>query len=322
MSLQKPPSREGPRRAFVRMLLFLILVLGVGFVVWAAVVNQRIDVVESVEASSIELVDPADVDGLRVNVVTEVGGPIPVILLHDFDIAGGAIWDDVAAGVEGRFKAVRIDLPGYGLSDRLPEEGSGHTVSSLAGVVGAIIEERYDTKVVLVGVGLGGEVAAEIAATNPGPVRALVLVDVDFWPEASWEEIAESLPYFGRAVTHTLKAGGMLGEQTWAPACAEGGWCPNESQAEARRVAQAISGTTDTLYAHLRTLPSALVPSELGEIEVPVAFVWSKSGVVPRESVDRVLERLPDMIVTEVDVWKAHLEAPQNVLNAIEAVGR
>lgn len=322
MSLQKPPSKSEPSRSFARFLVLLILIAGVVVAVWSAVVNQRIDQVENVPASSIELVDAIDVDGRRINVVADTGGPIPVVLLHDFDIAGSALLDNVAANVGGRFHAIRIDLPGYGLSDRLPEEGTEHTVASIAGVVGAVIEERFRIAVVVVGVGLGGEVAAEVAATNPGVVRGLVLVDVDFWAEDGWEEAVERLPYVGRAATHTLSAGGQLGMQYWAPNCELGGWCPSDAQLEARGVAESISGSTDTLRSHLRTLPSSLVPGDLANIEVPVAYVWSSAGEVPRESVDRVSERLPDMEIFEVGVWKAHLESPGSVFEAIQSVGQ
>ncbi|MBW2470659.1 MAG: alpha/beta hydrolase [Deltaproteobacteria bacterium] len=322
MSLQKPPKKQEPRRAVARFLVLVLLVAVAGVAIWAAVTNQRIDLIEDVPAATIELEDMTEVDGVRINVVSESGGPVPVIFLHDLDVAGSVVWDAVAVDIGERFAAVRIDLPGYGLSDRVPEPGNAHTVASMADVVGTVIQERFTTPVVLVGVGLGGQVAAETAATNPDMTRGLVMVDVDFWPENSWRAFAEGLPWFGRAVTHTFETGGLLGEETWAPNCETGGWCPSESQAAARRQAVTIAGSTDSVYSFRRTLPASLVPTELAKIQVPVVFVWSKAGGVPRESVDRVLERLPDMTVAEVEAWKAHLEAPEAVRAAIDQVGR
>ncbi len=320
--LQEPPTRSRPTRILIRILPLALLVLAVGAAVWTSVTNQRIDLIEDVPAREIDLVDFTMVGDIRINVMTESGGVIPVILLHDSDVTGGAMLDGVAAELGGRFQAVRIDLPGYGLSDRLPNEGPGHTVASMAQVVTTVIEERFAIPVVVVGTGLGGRVAAEVAVTRPGLVRGVVLVDVDFWEEAGWKEIIERLPWVGRAVTFTFETGGRFATDIWTPNCADGGWCPNQNQIAAREIATTIRGSTDSIRSFLRTEPSSLVPSDLSGISVPVAYVWSRDGDVPFDSVERVKQLLPDMTVSEVDVWKAHLQSPGVVVDAVDVVGR
>ncbi|MFB3050627.1 MAG: alpha/beta fold hydrolase, partial [Acidimicrobiia bacterium] len=158
----------------LRILLLTLLVLAVGVAVWTSVTNQRIDLIEDVPAREIDLVDFTTVGDIRINVVTESGSGIPVILLHDSDVTGGAMLDGVAAELAGRFQAVRLDLPGYGFSDRLPKEGPGHTVASMAQVVSAVIAERFAIPVVVLGTGLGGRVAAEVAVSSPDLVRGIV----------------------------------------------------------------------------------------------------------------------------------------------------
>ena len=320
--LQEPPTRDRPSRIMLRILVLALLVLAVGVVIWTSVTNQRIDLTEDVPAREIVLADPSMVGDLRINVVTESGGPVPVILLHERDVVGSAIWNDVATGLDGRFKAVRVDLPGYGLSDRLPNEGLGHTVASMAQVVRSVNEERFDIPVVVVGAGLGGRVAAEVAVSSPDLVRGVVLVDVDFWEEDGWKEIIEGLPWVGRAATFTFETGGRFAMDVWAPNCADGGWCPSQNQLAAREIATTIRGSTDSIRSFLRTQPSSLVPSDLSSISVPVAYVWSRDGDVPFDAVERVKQQLPDMTVSEVDVWKAHLESPGAVVDAVDVVGR
>jgi len=322
VSLQKPPTQNRPSRMMLRIFTLMILGLAAGVAVWTSVTNQRIDLTEDIPAGAIELVDASTVGDLRINVVTEPGGPVPVILLHERDVVGSALWNDVAAGLGGRFQAVKVDLPGYGLSDRLPDEGPAHTVASMARVVSAVIEERFDLPVVVVGAGLGGKVAAEVAVSNPGIVRGVVLVDVDFWEVDGWAEIVERLPWIGRAATFTLETGGRFALDMWAPNCDTGGWCPSQEHLAARKIATTINGSTDTMRSFLRTQPSALVPSDLSKITAPVVFVWSKDGGVDAESVDRVKAELPGMTVTEVDVWKAYLESPSAVSEAVDMVGR
>jgi hypothetical protein len=89
---------------------------------------------------------------------------------------------------------------------------------------------------------------------------------------------------------------------------------------EARDLAETIVDTADSIRSFRRTPPASFVPSKLGDIVAPTRYVWSQEGTVPRESVDRVLESLPEMEVEVVPVWKAHLEEPSVVADAIRSV--
>lgn len=299
--------------------LVLLLVLA-GTVIWAAVTEQRIDLTESRALAELDSGTWMQAGGLTVSVVEQSRGPIPVVLLHDVDIAGGIVFDGVVAELPGRFSATVIDLPGFGLSERIISAGDGHTVAALADVVSAVMDQRLSVPAVVVGVGLGGEVASQLAVSHPEQLRGLVLVDVDFWDEGEWYVQAGDLPYFGRPITFTFEAGGALGVDTWAPYCEDGGWCPTAEEVAARRLAASVRGTTDSIMAHHQTLPSSLVPSDLSVIGVPVVYVWSTAGGVPRETVDRLLEALPDMAVIESETWQAHLDNPASVGEAIEVV--
>lgn len=320
MSLRPPPKRETPSRIVARFTVLLIMVGMVGLAVWSAVINQRIPLIETQTLADLDLEDPSVIDGTTVNVVTEAGGGEPVILLHDVDVAGGVVWDDVVSVLDERFTPIRVDLPGFGLSRRTTEEGPAHTVSAQARVVAGVIEERHGGPVVLVGVGLGGKVAAELAVTAPHLVRGLVLIDVDFWGRDDLVVFLERLPVVGPAFAHTFEAGGVRGLQRWAPHCEEGGWCPTVEQTEARDRATSVAGTTESIAAFRRTPPASLVPSELREISAPVVYVWSTLGEVPVESVERMQDAIPHLAVTEVEVWRAHLEAPGEVAAAVDTV--
>jgi hypothetical protein len=41
---------------------------------------------------------------------------------------------------------------------------------------------------------------------------------------------------------------------------------------------------------------------------------------VPRESVDRIKADLPDMEIFDVDAWMSHVEAPEQVVEALLTV--
>src|SRR5690606_10342943 len=117
-------------------------------------------------------------------------------------------------------------------STRTREPGTAHTVAQMGRDIAAVIEERFDGPVVLAGVGLGGEVAAEVAATHQELVSGLVLVDVDFWREEGWRERSQRLWLVGHAMTFRYETSGGSARSTWAPYCGEGGWCPTADQAQ------------------------------------------------------------------------------------------
>ena len=306
----------------LRVFVLLILVGIGGSVIWAVTTNQQTRSFERVALESLELGDTFEADGLRLNLTEEEEGNVPVVLLHDFDLAGSVTMGGVASQLGEPYRGVRIDLPGFGFSQRLVGPGSGHTVASMAERVATLIQDRYGTDVIIVGVGFGGEVAAELAVSSPELVSGLVVIDVDFWQETDWVDIGQKLPFIGPAVTYSFLGGGQFGVDRWAPFCDLGGWCPTDDQLAIRGVATSIRGSTDSIQAFLQTPPSSLVPSDLGSVVAPVIYVWSEKGIVSAESVDLFRAELPDMELVEVDAWQAHLEMPEVVVAAVESLNQ
>lgn len=319
MTLRKP--RGQPSRNAGRVLLLLLLLALAGVAVWAAVTGQRIDLLERTRHRDLELADQVEVGELTINLSQDRAGSPQVVLVHDADVAGGILWDGVVAELPEEYGVARIDLPGFGLSSRMPEPGPEHTVAEMAEVVSEALSARFTGGVVLAGVGLGGEVAAEVAVAHPELVSGLALVDVDFWGEDDWVDLLEGLPWLGRAFTYTFETGGALSADRWAPHCEEGGWCPTPEQAGMRDLRETVEGTTDSVYSFARTASASQVPSRLDQVTVPVVYVHSTRGAVPEESVHRIAnEELPEIAVVEVDAWQAHLEAPAEVASAIVIV--
>jgi pimeloyl-ACP methyl ester carboxylesterase len=320
--LRPPPKEETPSRLFVRFLMLIVLVVAAGVAIWTAVTLDRITLIEDVSLENLEL-DVVTTNDTRLNVVRQGEGEVPLVLLHDVDVAGGIIWDGVVAELDPRFSVMRIDLPGFGLSERIPTEGSRHTVASMAEDVSDAIAQTFGRAVVIAGVGLGGEVAAEIAVIQPDLVAGLVMVDVDFYRPEGWIEFVEKLPWVGTAATFAFETGGPLAAGRWAPNCETGGWCPTQSQVDARDLAETIVDSTASLHAFRRTPAASQVPSKLGEITAPTQYLWSQAGDVPRESVDRVQEAMPEAVVEVVaDAWKAHLDTSEVVAATIAGIAQ
>jgi len=318
--LQAPPKTDKPSRVLARFVTLIIMATGAFVVIYTAVVNQQADVAEDIRSVNLELEDTTVIDGFRTNVRQDPGGPTPVVILHDFDVAGGLILDDLSLGLGESYHGVRVDLPGFGYSTRMPIEGPHHTVARLADRLAPVLEERFDGPVWAIGAGLGGEVGAELALSHPDLIRGLVMVDVDFWSEPGFPASLESFPWLGKAATYTWETGGRFALDNWSPYCEEGGWCPTPEDVSIRSLIIEIEDTTDSLHAFRSTPVAALASSNLADISVPVAYVWSTEGEVREDTVERMRRELPGVTVTESATFQAHLQDPQAIASALASI--
>jgi pimeloyl-ACP methyl ester carboxylesterase len=111
-------------------------------------------------------------NGSRFHIVEAGTGPL-VLLLHGFPEFWGAWQQQITALAGAGFRAVAVDLRGYGASDKPPRGYDGYTMS--ADVVGLIraVGERSAS---VVGTGYGGLVAWTTAALHPRSVDRLVVL--------------------------------------------------------------------------------------------------------------------------------------------------
>lgn len=95
---------------------------------------------------------------------------IPIVFLHG--IGGGArLWADQIARFGETYRAIALDLPGYGSSRPLETASVGSYGDALAAFVRSLGLDRP----ILVGHSLGGMIVQSYMADGLGPVRAAVL---------------------------------------------------------------------------------------------------------------------------------------------------
>ncbi|HYE15579.1 MAG TPA: alpha/beta fold hydrolase, partial [Pyrinomonadaceae bacterium] len=110
----------------------------------------------------------AEVNGARLWYEEAGRGPA-VVLLHG-GLVDARLWDDQMLPLSRRYRAVRYDLRGYGKSSA-PTESFSH-VEDLR----ALLDFLKIDRATLVGLSLGGIVAADFALEHPERVERLVLV--------------------------------------------------------------------------------------------------------------------------------------------------
>ncbi len=315
--LRPPPSTDTPTRIFGRFVVLIFLLLALGAFIWSAVIMQQIPLVEDVLLEDLDVGGTETVEGIRFHVEDSGTDSTPTFFFHDIDIGGMATFDDLISSLGDDARSIAVDLPGFGLTTRIPEVGPEHTVGKMAERMVAVIEARTSEPSVLVGVGLGGEVAAEVAVLRPDLVAGLVLIDVDFYGGGGWVQTAENVPWMGTAFTYAFETSGAFADNAFAPYCDQGGWCPTRAQAAARSTAASIVDTTESLNAFRNTPAASNVPSLLGDITAPTILVWSDQGEIPRSSQDRVVEAMADVTFEPIGALQAHLQEPGWVADLI-----
>jgi pimeloyl-ACP methyl ester carboxylesterase len=135
------------------------------------------------------LADPADmmdIGGQRLHVRdsgrNDPGSDRPaIIMLHGFG-ASLHTWEPWAEALAGRFRVIRYDLPGFGLSP--PDAGGDFSLGRDIAVLGALMDHLGLARATLIGNSMGGKLAWHFAARFPDRVGKLVLISPDGFAQA------------------------------------------------------------------------------------------------------------------------------------------
>src|SRR5512145_1694858 len=100
-------------------------------------------------------------------------GAKTLVFLHGL---GGSIesWDNNTTQLSTKYRTVAFDLPGFGLSDKPRRKYTVGFFSSF--VLRAVDELNIGLPINIIGSSLGGQIAANIAVTNPHEVSKLILI--------------------------------------------------------------------------------------------------------------------------------------------------
>jgi pimeloyl-ACP methyl ester carboxylesterase len=135
--------------------------------------------------------------------VAETGRGDAVTFVHGFAL-DGRMWEPQTSTLAASYRTLAIDLPGFGRSRYI----EGHT--PMTGEILSVLDARGIDRTHLVGLSLGGAVAADFALMHADRVRSLVLADALLLgypaPLPTWEKIVE-LAKAGRrdaAIAHWL----------------------------------------------------------------------------------------------------------------------
>jgi pimeloyl-ACP methyl ester carboxylesterase len=113
-------------------------------------------------------------NGTRFHTAEAGDGPL-VLLLHGFPEFWWTWRHQLAVLPEAGFRAVAVDLRGYGASDKPPR---GYDLVTAAGDAAGLIRALGEANAIVVGHGLGGLIAWTLAAYYPKVVRRLAVISM------------------------------------------------------------------------------------------------------------------------------------------------
>lgn len=122
-----------------------------------------------------------------------------LVLLHSLG-TDLHLWDPQMARLTRRYRVVRLDIRGHGLSDI---DAQRFSMSDLATDVWAVLDQLKIKQVYVAGVSIGGTIAQWVAFQMPNRVRGMIIIDtalVNAAPPALWRARAEDV--FNHGIEH------------------------------------------------------------------------------------------------------------------------
>ncbi len=167
-----------------------------------------------------------DVNGVEVHYKDEGTGPV-LLMVHGSE-SSLRTWDVITEKLKDRYRIIRYDIPGYGLSGPISDEVA-ETVEPLD-IPEALVKELGVEKLTVVGVSSGGTMGMYLAAKRPDLVERLIIsntpsdpVDTSHlvMPEAFVDSIARATEtgfrdqvFWNEFLTYFAGDGDRISEQT------------------------------------------------------------------------------------------------------------
>lgn len=121
-----------------------------------------------------------EIDGVSIHYQDE-GSGYPIVLIHGSE---GTLqsWDAVVDAFKDRYRMIRMELPGRGLSASIGPEEIGGDVTIHAMVMTLLDELGVEGPFHLIGQSSGGTIATRVAANYPDRVDKLVVMNMPSFP--------------------------------------------------------------------------------------------------------------------------------------------
>ena len=274
--------------------IVIVALIGVGIWAWTPDL-KRADLEAKYLRGPGDLIEVA---GVRLHVRDDGPRDAPaVLMLHGM---GSSLhtWEPWAEALDDRFRVIRIDLPGAGLSAADPA-GDYSDERSLA-VLQALQDRLRIARWSLVGNSIGGRIAWRYAAAHPDRVDRLVLISPDGFASPGFEygkpaEVPSVLEAMRFALPKSLLRANI------AVGYADPAALTEETTTRYHDLMRAPGGRA-ALLARMRQTVLVDPEPRLRTIRLPVLLLWGqKDAMIPIANAQDYLKALPDARLVVLD---------------------
>jgi pimeloyl-ACP methyl ester carboxylesterase len=281
--------------------------------------------------------DYLSVDGVRLRIRDTGPRDAPaIVMLHGF-CASLETWEQWAQALSTRFRVIRFDLPGFGLTGEDPS-GDYSDARELT-ILSDLMDQIGVNRASLIGNSMGGRIGWKFAAAHPDRVERLVLVSPDGFasPGFAYDRAPETpflmwaLPYVDP--TRSLVKAGLAAAYARADALSEATvtryhdllLAPGVRRAIVMRMAQTIQHNPVATLARIKA-PTLLLWGEKDAV-IPIASAPGYVQTLQRATLVRLpnLGHLPfeeDPAASLPPVQRFLSEAPRASLAASSVVDK
>ncbi|MBA4208881.1 MAG: alpha/beta hydrolase [Parvibaculum sp.] len=231
--------------------------------------------------------------------IRDEGNPAgPVLALVHGSNASLHTWEPWVAELGGTYRIVSMDLPGHGLTGRVPDDN--YSREAMAAFVIEVMDAVGAERFAIAGNSMGGGVAAMVALEHPERVSALVLVgsagipverDADDVPLAF--RIA-SMPVISKVMRYVLPR--SLVEEGVRKVFVDQSKVTDEMVARYFDLSlhEGNREATRIRFAQSAVRDEAAFAARLGEISMPTLIMWGdRDGLIPVSAAHEFKARIP-----------------------------
>ena len=274
------------RRLYIALAVLAVVVLGLA--AWLYTPDKPRAALEARYATPpSSFVDAA---GIRLHVRDTGPRDAPaLILLHGF---GGSLhtWDAWATRLDGTFRVIRLDLPGFGLTG--PDPAGDYTDARSHAVLMALMDHLGLAHAAVAGHSMGGRIAWTLAALHPERVDHLILLAPDGFASPGFQYgVAPKVPLLLRVLPYVLPS--FLIRPSLAAAYANPAMVTDALLTQYRDLLLA-PGVRQAILD--RTAQQVLVDPAplLARIRAPVLLLWGEQdAMIPVRNADDYVRALP-----------------------------
>jgi pimeloyl-ACP methyl ester carboxylesterase len=272
----------------IRIILLLVLLLCVAAAFWLYTPDRSRALLEA------EYLKPGDsfVDALGVRLRLRDTGPRDapaLILLHGFG-ASLETWEPWAERLSSRYRVIRFDIPGFGLTG--PDPTGDYTDARGVRIIEALMDRLGLKTATIIGNSLGGKLAWMFAAAHQERTARLVLISPDGFASPGFDyDKKPDVPLMVRLLPYVLPR--PLLRMSLEPAYADPKKLTEATVTRYRDMMLAPGDRTAMIARMRQVMLHDPIPT-LQSIKAPTLLLWGEQdGMIPFDNAADYLRALP-----------------------------